>query len=354
MNTSAIVGIGIGLLFLFVLAVELETRLLDLSSFLNNNAWDWLFAPAKGLYNITLGKLFSWISGLLSKTWVGRLDKTLANKRLGGLRPLIWAVAALVFVVVWLIRKPEAGQELLMNYVTGTAIGAPIAFFVSGFSLTVPTLIGAGFTRFLTTEAMRQQNEEPEPTKTAVSPYASPVVEKRPEMHIAVQWLYGLILVGAFSLLGTAMGGIFESISATITMLIDRIGSLKLFSGSAGFWDWFYLIVTVVGVIVIGYSWFLLVFMTIKEYISNISYCLMPLFVLSLVTAILALLGLTSVNWLVIVLAFFAMCFGEWHRYQLEHDDCKRAKYLNTMKKFRFFTNVVWPAIKRRLNRFHR
>ena len=353
MNTTNIIIVGFFLLIYFIFAVELETRLLDLSNFLNNKAWDWLFGPAKWLYNITLGKLFSWISSLLSKTWLGRLDKTLANKRLGGLRPLMWAVAALVFVMVWLICKPEAGQELVMNYVTGTAIGAPIAFMVSGFSLSVPTLISAGFTRFLTTESMRQQNEEPE--KIAVSPYAAPITEeKRPEMHIVVQWVYGLILVGAFSLLGTAMGGIFERVSATITMLIDRIGSLQLFSGTAGFWDWFYTIISVVGVIVIGYTWFLLVYITVKEYVSNICYCLMPIFVLFLAICVLYLLGLDSVDWLAGILAILAMCFGEWHRYQMEHDPIRRKRYRNVMDRFRLFTNVIWPAIKNRINPFHR
>lgn len=318
----------------FVIAVELEGLLFKVCDFLNNKAWDTFFSLPEKLYNATLGRLFSWISKKLSKTGMNRLDMTLASKGFGGIRSLTWVIISLVYIAVELIRTPSAGQDLLMNIVTGTAIGAPVAFLIGEVSLSLPVLIGAGFTRFLTTEAMRQHNDDDDEPADKQHPR-----QPRREMHLVVKCIFGLIFLCAFGLLGNAMSGIFESISATINSLADKIANLPLFVGTAGFWDWFYLVVGGTGFIVAGYLWLLLVFMAIKEYVSNYSYCLLPMCVLLFFLMILSAFGLDKLDWLVAIFLVIATLVGEWHRYQMEHDDVKRKKYLDAMGRFRFISN---------------
>ena len=336
--------------FFFVLAVELESRLFKVCDFLNNKAWDAFFSIPTKLYNATLGKLFSWISKQLSKTAVSRLDKTLADKGFGGIRPLCWVVASLIYVTVQLILTPSAIQDLLMNILTGTAIGAPIAFLVGGISFSLPTIIGAGFTRFLSTEALRHYNEDDDP-KPGQYPQHAPVREPRREMHLLVKCLYAMIFLGAFGLLGNAMSGVFEGISNTLDFLANKFLSLQLFSGTAIFWDWFYAIVGGIGIIVVAYLCLLLLFMAFKEFLSNICYCLLPIAVLTFALTVISAFGLDKLDWLAAILVIVALLVGEWHRYQMENDMQKREKYLRDTDKFKLITHHLWPWILRRATR---
>ena len=335
-------------LIFFFLAVELEVLLFWICDFLNHKAWDAFFSIPTKLYHATLGKLFSWIANALLKTGIGRLDHSLSAKGFGGVGPLVWATASLIYIIVQLICTPSAGQDLIMNLLTGTAIGAPVAFLIGEVSLSLPTIIGAGFTRVLSMESMRQRGDGPESTDHA-APQSSK--EPRREMHLLVKCLYGVIFLGAFGLLGSAMSGIFETISSTILSLINKFESLSLFAGTAGFWDWFYLIIGAVGFIVVGYLWLLLLFMAFKEYLSNFSYCLLPLSVLMLTLSILSAFGLDKLDWLAGVLLVISLLFGEWHRYQMENEPAKRKQYEHFMGRFRIFSNHILPWLRKRIVR---
>jgi len=280
---------------IFTIAQALERKIVKLCRFLNGRLWDFFFAPIKLLYGCTLKKVFAWLHRLLSPTWYGRLDEKLSMA--GGIKTLLFGIASVLFVVIRILCIPDAATELVYNLIFSTAIGAPLSFVMDGFSFTLSTLIGAAFTRYLSMEAMRRSKN----------------------LHLAAKLIYGFVFLCAFGLLGTAMGGFFDAVSVFFTDSFHWISTAQGFPNAPDFVNYALMGLLLVVLLIICYLWLVLAVMTLKEYLSNICFGLIPITLFVLVVTLLGALNLANNQWILLAVVLGAVIFGELHRHKLEN-----------------------------------
>ena len=280
---------------IFSIARALEDKIVRLCRFLNGKLWDFFVWPLTALYGCTLKKLFTAISNNLKNTGYGRLDDSLSA--FGGIKTMLFGLAAVLFVALRLIFVPDDLIELCLTLFYSTAIGSPFPFFIEGMSFSLATLIGAAFTRYLSMEAMRRGES----------------------MGLIPKLIYGFIFLCAFGLLGTAMSGIFDSLSAFSVDTFNWIFTTQGYPNAPEFVNWIIVGLLILLLIIIYYLWAVLAIMTLKEYLSNLVFGIVPLTLMVLVLSLLSSLDLIRYNWLSLAVVLGIGIWAEFHRHKLEN-----------------------------------